>query len=93
MEKDNKNEEYPSEDDLETSTRTDDCQEITEECLSVDGLEDNTETSSRREGLWPKRPVTFDHRYNHTMAVILTQMSVSKGLKVFGDRATDAVTK
>ena len=97
-EEENKNEECPSEDELETNTKRDDCQEITEEeiteeCLSVNELEENTETSSRKEGLRPKRLVIFDHRYDHTRTVILAQMSVSKGLKVFGDRAADAVTK
>ena len=58
------------------------CQEIDEKCSSDDELEKNTVTSSRKEGLKRKRLLAFDHRYDHTMTVILTKISVSKGLKV-----------
>ena len=69
------------------------CQEIDEKCSSDDELEKNTVTSSRKEGLKPKRPVAFDHRYYHTMAVFLTHMSVKKDLEVFGIMAADTLTK
>lgn len=61
----------------------DNCQVINEECPSED----------RREDFRQKNPATFDHIYDHTMAVILTQLPVNKGLKLFGDIAIDAVTK
>ena len=69
------------------------CQEIDEKCSSDDELEKNTVTSSRKEGLKPKIPVAFDHRYYHTMAVFLTHMSVKKDLEVFGIMAADTLTK
>ena len=37
--------------------------------------------------------VTLDHRYDHTMAIVLTQMTMSKGLKIYGDRVAEVVTK
>ena len=39
--------------------------EETKEC-------EETSSEVRRVGLRPKRPVTYDHRYDHTMAIILT---------------------
>ena len=39
--------------------------EETEEC-------EETSLEVRRVGLRPKRPVTYDHRYDHTMSIILT---------------------
>ena len=57
--------------------------EETEECGEAS-------SEVRRVGLRPKRSVTYDHRYDHTMAIILSQMSLGKGIKAFGSRAVDA---
>ena len=66
-----------------------------EECLDEDGPDKNIDShtkgiTSRKEGLRPKITVSFNHRYDHIMAIILTQMSVNKDLKLFGDRAANA---
>ena len=60
--------------------------EETEEC-------EEKPSEVRRVGLRPKRSVTYDHRYDHTMTIILSQMSLGKGIKAFGDRAVDTTTK
>ena len=52
----------------------------TEECKEAS-------SEMRRVGL------RYDHRYDHTMAIILSQISLGKGSKDFGDRAIDATTK
>ena len=71
-----------------------------EEPLKVDetNIEEETTTevesqASRHGRLRPKKPVSYDHRHTHTMAILLYQMSVGNILKLFGDRAGDAVTK
>ena len=71
-----------------------------EEPLKVDetNIEEETTTevesqASRHGRLRPKKPVSYDHRHTHTMEILLYQMSVGNILKLFGDRAGDAVTK
>ena len=44
-------------------------------------------------GLRSKRPVSYDYQYDHLMAIILSQMSLGKGIKAYGNRAVDAMTK
>ena len=58
--------------------------EETKEC-------EETSSEVRWVGLRPKRPVPY--RYDHTMAIILSQMRLGKGVKAFGDRAVVATTK
>ena len=67
-----------------------------EEPLEVDetNIEKETTTevenqASRRGGLRLNKSVSYDH----IMTIVLSQMSVGKGLKLLGDRTVEAVTK
>ena len=91
--------EHPSEVSLDEET-SDNPEEKNIEELSIhsednnnDVIEEETFPVNRCRDLRPKRPTTFDHRYVHTMAIMMTQMSVGKGLKIFGEKAADAITK
>ena len=95
----NDNSECPSEDSLDEGASDDreneniEEQDISSEDSNTEVVEEEISTVKRREGLRPKRPVTFNHKYDHSMAIVMTQMSVGKGIKKFGEKAVDAATK
>ena len=68
-------------------------QDLSSEDINNEVVEEETSTVKINEGLRPKRTTTFDHRYNHTMAIVMTQMSIGKGIKQFDEKAVEAVTK
>ena len=44
-------------------------------------------------GMRSKRPVSYDYQYDHLMAIILSQTSLGKCIKAYGNRAVDVTTK
>lgn len=83
-------------DEDESSNSKESLTDHLEKPLEVDetNIEKETTTevanqASRRGGLRLNKSVSYDH----IMKIVLSQMSVGKGLKQLGDRTVDAVTK
>ena len=92
------NSEFPSEDSFGEGTSDDrekkiiEGQNLSSENNNTKVVEEDISTVNRREGLCSNRPVIFDHMYDHTMSIVMTKMSVGKGIKKFGEKAVDVVT-